>query len=302
VPKGEVKSGFNRFALDVSHFNYPAPAEELWVKHLRTDTLEIIGLGKNTTDETRLEDYLVAGLVDFDDIAYDQHADLLYDLSSQAIAHFRSYLGEDTEVRKVLRIHQREIARNIHAQMQEHFWEGDVEFDTVISRGFTDLKDSAFTASKDDVSLDFRISPADKSNMQKYLFTSFQRCLYKNQKFHSDSERRLAVILDRDSQKWFRPAKGQFQIFYKFGHEHPEYQPDFVAETREAILMLEPKAKNEMDDPVVSAKKDAAVTWCRLASEYAASHNGKPWVYTLIPHDAILENMSIEMLVGRFRC
>lgn len=302
VPKGEVKTGFSEFTLDVSSMQYPAPDEELWIKHLSTGRLETLGLNNEGDAEGRLEDYVVSGLVDFDDIAYDHHADLLYDLSGQAVAHFKSYLKDDKEVEMVLRIHQREIARNIHAQMQEHFWEGETEYETVISRGFTELKDCAYTAGKDEEPLDLHHSPADKSNMAKYLFAGFEKCLYPYQKFHSDSERRLAVILDRETQKWFRPAKGQFQIFYRYGHEHPEYQPDFVAETEDRILMLEPKAKNEMDDPEVLAKRDAAVIWCEQATEHASKHNGKPWVYALIPHDAIIDNMTAEMLVKQFRC
>ena len=66
--------------------------------------------------------------------------------------------------------------------------------------------------------------------------------------------------------KWFRPAKGQFQIFYRDGADPREYQPDFVAETDKAIFMLEPKAGNQMDDPIVFAKKDVAVKWCTNAS------------------------------------
>ena len=78
---------------------------------------------------------------------------------------------------------------------------------------------------------DYRVSPSDKSNMAKYLFGGFKRCLYPVQKFQSDAERKLAVILDREAEKWFKPAKGQFQIFYRQGADHLEYQPDFVAET-----------------------------------------------------------------------
>ena len=74
------------------------------------------------------------------------------------------------------------------------------------------------------------------------------------------------MILERDAIKWFKPAKGQFQIFYRHGADHLEYQPDFVAETAEAIFMLEPKASNQMDDPIVLAKKEAAVKWCANAS------------------------------------
>jgi len=78
----------------------------------------------------------------------------------------------------------------------------------------------------------------------------------------------------------------------------PEYQPDFVVETKDSMYMLEPKARNQLDDPVVIAKRDAAVLWCKLASDYSASCGGKPWIYALIPHDVIAENMTIAGLVA----
>jgi type III restriction enzyme len=136
--------------------------------------------------------------------------------------------------------------------------------------------------------------------MARYLFGGFQRCLYPVQKFDSDSERKLAVILERDSLKWFKPAKGQFQIYYHNGADHPEYQPDFVAETVDKIYMLEPKKRTELEDHVVLAKKEAAVQWCANASAHAASCGGKPWRYVLIPHDEIVENMTLAGLAERF--
>ena len=44
----------------------------------------------------------------------------------------------------------------------------------------------------------------------------------------------------------------------------------------------------------------AAVQWCQQASAYAATYKGKPWCYVLIPHDAIAENMTLELLAGQF--
>ena len=120
------------------------------------------------------------------------------------------------------------------------------------------------------------------------------------QKFQSDAERKLAVILEREALKWFKPAKGQFQIYYKWGADHPEYQPDFVAETSDRIFMLEPKASNQMTDAEVLAKRDAAVRWCIQASDHAKSYGGKPWVYALIPHDAVAENMTLKGLATRY--
>ena len=200
----------------------------------------------------------------------------------------------------MLRCYQRDIARFIHVQMQEHYWEEADGYEVKISKGFTELKPSAYSAVAGEQPLDFRHSPDDKSNMAKYLFGGFQRCLYPVQKFDSDSERKLAVILDRDALKWFKPAKGQFQIFYRSGADHLEYQPDFVAETADTIYMLEPKASNQMDAADVLAKKEVAVQWCRRASEYAASYNGKPWQYVLLPHDAIAENMTLQALATQF--
>lgn len=299
VPTGEVRSGFKSFTLNVSALKYPPVGEELWIQHLRTNQMEVLTLGKGGIEELRLEDYIVSGLVDFDDVSYDSHADLLYELAGQAVKHFRTYLSEE-ETRKVLRFHQRNIAEFIHAQMQQHYWEETGGHEVRISKGFTELKPSAYTAFATDPIVDFRIPPEDKSNMAKYLFGGFKKCLYPVQKFQSDAERKLALILDREALKWFKPAKGQFQIFYKSGADQPEYQPDFIAETDSDIYMLEPKARNEMTDSEVLAKRDAAIKWCTLASDHAASYSGKPWKYVLIPHDAITENMSIQMLSASF--
>lgn len=79
--------------------------------------------------------------------------------------------------------------------------------------------------------------------------------------------------------------------------EHPEYVPDFVAETDDAVMMLEVKARNEVDDSIVLAKRDAAEQWCRHATEYSVKHGGKPWRYGLIAHDLIADNMSVDALI-----
>lgn len=299
VPTGEVRSGFKSFSLELGALKYPPPSEELWIQHLRTNELEVLALGSAGTEEARPENYIVSGLMDFDDVSYDNHADLLYELASQVVKHFHSYLSEE-DTKRVLRIYQRDIARFVHAQMQQHYWEESGPLDVRISKGFTELKPSAYTASASDPILDFHHAPTDKSNMAKYLFGGFKTCLYPVQKFQSDSERKLALILDREAEKWFKPAKGQFQLFYKSGPHQLEYQPDFVAEVKSGIYMLEPKARNEMTDPEVLAKRDVAVTWCKHASDHAVTYDGKRWKYILIPHDAIVENMTIDGFATHF--
>jgi type III restriction enzyme len=162
------------------------------------------------------------------------------------------------------------------------------------------LEPSAYTARDGEPIHDFRQTVEGRTRIPQMLFGGFQRCLYSVQKFDSDTERRLAVILDRDAQKWFKPAQGQFQISYKVGTDHREYVPDFVAETTDCLYMLEPKARNEMTGPEVLAKKKAAVLWCARATDHARSNGGKPWQYVLIPHDVIAENMTLAGLVSKF--
>jgi type III restriction enzyme len=301
VPKGEVRSGYRPFQLNVVTLRHPVPSDELWLQTLRTGEREVLALGRGGIEEQRLEDYVVGGLVDFDDVSYDDHADLLYDLATQTVNHFRTDLKySDADIRKVLRVHQKPIAEFIHAQMMQHYWEEATGYEVVVSRGFTELKESAYTASAKDTVIDYHNPPADKGKIAQYLYAGFGRCLYRLQEFQADTERKMAVILERDSRRWFRPARGQFQIFYKCGHDQQEYQPDFVAEDDAAICMIETKAASSMGDADVLAKRDAGSQWCKHASDYSARHGGKPWKYVLVPHDSVAENMTLAGLVARY--
>lgn len=59
---------------------------------------------------SRLEDYIVAKLIDVPEIDYDAHADILYDLAGQVVAHFRAKHTDDEQVRSILQGHARQIA------------------------------------------------------------------------------------------------------------------------------------------------------------------------------------------------
>jgi len=299
VPKGEVTTGFQPFTLDCSTIHYQPVDRDILIQYMRTNVQETLSFGGNMQEEFRLEDYVVRGLVDFDDISYDEHADFLYDLAGQLVGHLKSYLSEE-DTRNVLIYYQKQLAAFVHAQMQNHQWEKAVGYEVIVSKGFTELKEPAFTQKEGEPINDFRHTVTEKNKIPQMLFGGFKRCLYPVQKFQSDAERKLAVILDRESEKWLKSAKGQFQIFYKAGNEHLEYIPDFVAETDGCIFMLEPKARNEMTDSEVLAKKDSAMKWCINATDHNLSNGGKPWKYVLIPHDAIADNMTLAGLVGQF--
>jgi type III restriction enzyme len=296
VPIGKVESGFNPFTLDLSSVHYQPVTKDLWIQHLRTSEYQVLSTGEGGIREQRLENYIVRGLVDFDDISYDEQADLLYDLAGQVVMHLRSYLSEE-ETGKVLQFHQRALCALVHAQMHEpgrHWEKAEGGYEARVYQGFAPLKRGVFTASG--AVSDYRVEPADKTKIGQMLFGGFTKCLYRVQKFQSDTERRFAVILERDAVRWFKPALGQFQITYRRGPDRPLYVPDFVAETDTELLMIETKARKELDDPEVAAKRQAAEEWCVHASAHAATYGGKPWRYALVPHDVVAENMRLAAL------
>jgi len=291
APKGEVTTGFHPFTLDMSKLHLQPGKREIVGQILRTNEQFILA-AETGLKEQRPEDYIVHALIDFEDIDYFTHANLLYDLAGQMVQHLRSYLPEE-DVVNVLCGQRRVISNEIHAQMMAHFWEEATEYTAEISRSFTGLKRCNYTITAGQAPRHYRETVDDLSHIKQMLFGGFKKCLYPLQKFDSDSERRFSVILERDALKWFKPVKGQFQIYYQRGAEQPEYIPDFVVETDTTIIMAETKARNDLASPEVQSKTVAAVQWCRHASEHAAIVGGKPWKYILIPHDEINESRQL---------
>ena len=184
--------------------------------------------------------------------------------------------------------------------MLSHHWEKVAGYEVEVRKGFCALKQCAFTATAENPIRNFRDTVIEKSRISQLVFGGVERCLYPVQKFQSDTERKLAIILDRESLKWFKPALGQFQIFYKSGLDHREYQPDFATELPAAFYLLEAKAGGRTSEADVLAKRDAAVQWCKHATEHVLKFGGKPWQYLLIPHESVTDNMTIEGLVSAF--
>ena len=163
-----------------------------------------------------------------------------------------------------------------------------------VIRGFTKIKRPTYTVTEGQALQHFRETVIDAGRIKQMLFGGFRRCLHNEQKFDSDTERRFCIILERDALKWFKPARGQFQIYYKLGSEQPEYVPDFVAETDSTIYMVETKARTDINTQEVQAKADSAARWCKHASDHAAEVGAKPWKYLLLPHDEIAESKRLS--------
>lgn len=298
LPVGEVKRGFTPFVLSFAGLDWMQPTAELLAQNLRDNEQTIIGFQRAGIKEKLLEDHLVFSLMDFPEVDYFTQADLLYDLSGQLVRHFSESLGKpETEIEQIFQVNRRPLAEFIYKQMQRHRYQEPTEYETKVSQGFVELKPGAYTAPVGAAILNVFTPPPNGADINRYVYGHFKKCLYPITKFQSNQERILAGILEHEAEKWFRPARGQFQMEYRVGQDPQEYQPDFVAELADRIVMLEVKAANELETAEVQEKARVAQQWCLRASQHSESHGGKPWEYHLISHNTIQANMSLETLL-----
>lgn len=297
-PKGGQGGHYAQFALDLSGLHLQ-PVDQQLVSHGLQSGNELLYGEAATVPEARPEDYIVRNLIDYDDIAYDEHADLIYGLAGAAVGYFRSYLGSDAALHNVLANQGRLIAEHIHAQMAAHWLDDEREMEVVVSQGFTPLKPGAITA-------EGRVhglleTPPDLGKIGTLVFGGFRKCAYEFQKFHSDTERLMAIILEREARRWFRPLRGQLNIWYRQGVHEAEYVPDFVAATAECHWLIETKRASDVASDEVQAKAAAGTTWCNHASNYSVRHGGLPWRYLLVPHTAVQVSATLGGLAANHR-
>jgi len=299
LPKGIVTAGYRDFDLDLKGVHLQPVAKDILIAHLNDHAQYRLISGDGIIPEERLEDYLVRGLVDFDDVNYDEHADLLYKLAAEMVKHLQSYLPSEDDVRNVLQYHQAPLVNIIHAQMQEHYEETAGEYEAHVTKGFTTLRPSSYSIPVGEQPRDVRVPVEERLLIRGMLFGGFKKCLYPAQRFQSDTERRFAVLLENDADvvKWFKPGKEAFQIYLK---GDAQYEPDFVVETKTAKLICEIKAAKDIETPDVQSKAKAAVKWCENATDHEKESGGKSWAYLLIPHDAVSDAKTIQGLAAGF--
>lgn len=305
-PKGIVRTGFNDFDLDVTAINQQPVDHNILIQHLRTSERSQIHADLAYATEERIEDYIVRNLVDFEDISYYEHAEILYKLSGQVIAKLRSYLQTEDKILNVVQFNQKRYAAHIHSQMQQHWWqEADEGYEVTVSRGYQTFTDASYTADGNEKlrNVHHPLATGERDKIAGMVFGGFERCSYPVQKFSSDSERMFASLLEKDLdvKKWFKPTRDQFAISYRDSNGNTAmYEPDFVVETESSKYIFEPKQASALNDPNVLAKKQATVTWCENATSHELKHGGKVWGYVLIPHTAILPSATLLGLVKQF--
>lgn len=295
--QGEVTASFEDFDLDGDGFSYEQLNDEIVRMGLKDKSYDVIEVksGVNFGSPVKL---LIAELINFSEVDYDTNADLLHKLAKQVVAELESNMRDGEDIRKVVFQWRSIIANRVYNQMMQHFRLHEPEYIKPNVRAFTKIEDWNFTTLVNSGRKDYRDESFPAVQVPKYVFGGFEKSCHFEYKFDSRTEQTFAFILenDKDVIKWLRPAPNQFRIYWQ--HNNRIYEPDFIAETQECIYMIETKASNAVDVSEIQAKAQAAIKYCKYASEYTAEHGGKPWKYVLIPHDIVAKSNSFKRLVS----
>ena len=301
-PSDEIKSGFRDFGLDSKNLNYQPVSEEILIKKLREqeNSLDILnGMDKGRIVIDSPENLLVNELINYPEIDYDTQADLLFKLARRAIEKFRTYLDEN-KLMNVVQYHKREIGRYIHSQLMQHFYYESPDFEKPVIKPFIRIEEHNFSKYTKDSIHHFTETITPTSAIPGKVFCGFKKACHNLYKFDSKTEKDFTVILEQDKDvfKWMRPAPNQFMIYWK--HNSRQYNPDFVVETADTKYIVETKKEGDIESSEIKEKAQAAIQYCKYATEYTTQHGGKPWKYILIPHNAVMVNMSFLALAMKY--
>jgi len=297
--QGEVTASFSDFELDVAGFTYDQLNEEIVRIGLKDKSYDVIEVKSGVSFGSPVK-LLIAELINFSEIDYDKNADLLHKLARQAVTQLESNLKDGEDIRKVIFQWRRYIAERIYKQMMQHFQLHEPEYIKPNVRPFTKIEDWNFTTLVNAGRKDYRDENFPSIQVPKFVFSGFEKSCHFGYKFDSRPEQTFSFVLENDKEviKWLRPAPNQFRIYWQ--HNNKIYEPDFIAETKDSIYMIEVKASNEMEDLEVQAKAMAAVKYCKYATEYTTEYSGKTWKYCLIPHNKVAKNSSVKGLISPF--
>lgn len=283
---------YEDFDLDLSAFQpLQAVSHDILIQQLRDgDQTYLNNMGDGVVRETVPGNYVLRKLVELDQINYDRDKELLNKLAGQVAGHYRKLLGDNEEaLHNVLLYQARYLASNVAKQLDAHFVEPEAEFEVTALSGYV-IPESADYESDSGEILPLRSTITPLSAVPKKVFGGFKKCMYPCQKFDSNPERLLAIVLENDAQvqHWVRPIKRLLRIHVSDG----DYRPDFVVETKDGKWVVEVKAREELKAADVLEKQSAALRWCEAATTHDGQH--KPWAYLLVAAEDISEALSFD--------
>lgn len=285
---------FLDFDLDISHFNHVPISNDMILQRLDTLSKQIIIEGDHIDfDSVNPHKEILSSLRAKPEVDYEECSQLLFKLINSAVNHYKSKYGENG-MKNIVMMNRKSISDLIYKQMMDHFYyDNGSLIEEVISVSPTNRQQ------KHNYDTVKNLFEGFKGNIKAILFNGIKKGVFDSVKFDSEPELKLARILERDDfvKNWLRPAKYEFNITYNRGKQ---YEPDFVVETVDHIYLVEVKGEHMLNDLDVLVKKDRAIRFCEVVSNWNTLNNYKPWGYLFIPASEIYENITFAQLTNRF--
>lgn len=259
-----------------------------------------LGEGRAQSPESTILSALVEEpLADYDD---ENQKNLLLKLTKQAVNHYRSFVSDNNTLKMMVENNFRFIAKEIYDQILAHKeFNSESYLESGIREAKPYLEQYNFSRAMDEkpVTLESQIDHFSRGK----IYTGFKKACHSMYKFDSSDEARLAYLLDKETsvEDWLRPASNQFEGLYwrdEVGNSQHRYEPDFVVEFENEIVMVEVKPSGEIKDTDVQEKKKTAEKYCELVSENVGKYGIiKPWKYVIVPTEKITIHSTVTNLL-----
>lgn len=298
--QGETRAEFKQFDLDITGFNFQALEQEIIRMGLKDKKVETLKAKSSGSYGNPIK-LIIAELIDYPEIDYDENADLLYHLATLAYEAIKANISNEEELPSAIFQFKVAIAEKIYNQMKQHFQLHSADYVAPRVFPFIRIEQWSFSSLVNAGYKDYRDIVSPTNMIPKYVFRGFEKACHFEYKFDSKAEQDLAFVLENDATviKWLRPAPNQFRIYWD--NNSKRYEPDFIVETESTIYMLEVKRSDQTEEETVLAKKVAAERFCKYASEYTAANQGKNWKYLILPHNEVSRTVSMSYLATKFK-
>lgn len=297
--QGETKAEFKHFDLDTLGFNFQALEQEIIRMGLTDRKVETLKAKSSGSYGNPIK-LIIAELINYPEIDYDENSELLYHLASQAFEAIKVNTKNESELSQAIFQFKAAIAGKIFTQMTQNFVLHSADYIPPKVFPFIKIEQWNFSSFINYGLKDYRDVISPTINIPKYVFRGFEKAGHQEYKFDSKAEQDLAFVLENDAlvNKWLRPAPNQFRIYWD--NNSKRYEPDFIVETESVIFMIEVKRADQTEEDSVMKKRVAAERYCKYASEYTTKNEGKAWKYLILPHNEISRTVSMSYLISRF--
>jgi type III restriction enzyme len=246
---------------------------------------------------------IIAALCGFDVIDYEDknQKPLLLKLANQAVNHYRKKSTNEENLALIVESNIYTIAEDIYKQISENLeYKSPSYLKSEIGKPKSLADHNIATIAENCVSLQSQLD----SFSAKFIYENFKKACHEKYRFDSSDEVRFTYLLENDDSVkcWLRPSPKQFEgLFYRKEPENilSNYEPDFVVELVNEIILVEVKPENEIADLNVVAKKQTAEKYCELISQNIGKFEIiKPWRYVIVPTNRIKITATIGALLG----